>query len=217
MDTYIAQAIAAHMRHKGYHLDTQPGHLNIVYLEGVSLDFTLNDNAPDGWNDLSILLDHRPDGTPYILFSAEASTDPGIASTFSTAAKRLGGVARIPFGQQRAWQMGYHRQARLFDTHPALVQRGTVLVHRDANRDHRREGDIVTQAFGINQHSTNPHYRKGPVSTHSAGCLVRKLWADHLRWLEHLKSDPRQVANKKYLWHTTVLAGVEILEPITQA
>lgn len=206
-----AARITAYMSEQRIPFDTATGLLNIIYLEGVSPDFTPNDNQPDGWNDLSLLLQHDADGVPHLAFVAPATTEPGIFSTLSAAARRLGGVARIKLGQQRAWRFGYHRAARNHNSHPALVQCAPVLVHRDANRDYKRTGDIVAQGFGINQHSTNPHYTNGPVGGHSAGCLVRKLWADHLRFLELLKTDPRQVADPKFVWATTVLDGKQLL------
>lgn len=211
----IALRIVAHMKQNNMIVHDTPGHLNIVYLEGVSTDLTLNDNALDVWNDLSLLVDHTAEGVPRIVFSAAATTDPGRASTISTQAARLGGVARITLGQHVAWRMGYHRFARSQKQHPALVQCSTVLVHRDANKDGKRIGDPISKAYGINQHSTNPHYKDGPVGSHSAGCLVRKLWADHLQFLQMLKQDPRQRQNTKFIWGTTILEGAPILLPQT--
>lgn len=208
----LALRIVAHMKQNNMIVHDTPGHLNIVYLEGVSTDLTLNDNAIDVWNDLSLLIDHTSEGVPRIVFSAAATTDPGRASTISTHAARLGGVARITLGQHFAWRMGYHRFARSQRQHPALVQCSTVLAHRDANKDGKRLGDAISKAYGINQHSTNPHYKDGLVGFHSAGCLVRKLWADHLQFIKMLAKDPRQ-RNTKFVWGTTILEGASILLP----
>jgi len=210
----LATRIAEYMAAQFLVLDIHPDHRNIIYIEGMNTDFTLNENDPDGWNDLSLILQHDAEGVPHLVFVAPATTDPGISSTFSPAAWRLGGVARIKLGQQQAWRMGYHRHAKYPNQHPALVQCDPVLVHRDKNRDHKRQGDIIAQGYGINQHSTNPHYTGGPVGGHSAGCLVRKLWSDHLQFLEILKADPRQIADDKYVWKTTIIQGKELCSKI---
>lgn len=203
------------MLDKKYHVDTQPGHLNIVYIEGINPDFTLNNDAFDGWNDLCLIINHTAEGLPEIIFSAVCTTEPGKTATHDNAAKKLGGVARIKFGQYTAWRVGYHRRARLLDTHPALVQCAPILVHRDSNKDGKRTGDPITYAFGINQHSTSAIYNGQKIGRWSAGCLVRKWWADHLKFMELVKTDPRYIADKRFIFSSTIFAGDEFIKKTT--
>lgn len=203
----LAEKIVAYMGIKGYEVDTDPGHVNIVYLEGANPDATLNSDAADGWNDLSLIITFDAEKIPKIAFSAVCTTEPGKAATFDSAARRLGGVARIALGQYTAWRVGFHKQSRLLDTHPALVQCAPVPVHRDSNRDGLRIGDPVGYAHGINQHGTAPSYRGGSVGRWSAGCLVRQWWADHLRFMEIVRSDPRYQSNARHVFSTTIIAG----------
>lgn len=210
MTNEFAKKVADYMLAQGWAVDREPGHYNIVYIEGMDMDYRLNENRLDGWNDLSLIIDHTIAGEPLIAFQAVATTEPGRASMMSLDATKRGGVARIKFGQQRAWRMGFHRAAKFPGQHPALVQHGDVFVHRDVNRDGSRVGDPILKAYGINQHSTNAHYKDGPVGLHSAGCLVRKYWADHLEFIRILKKDPRYVRDSSYIFATTVIAGTDL-------
>lgn len=219
-----AARIIDYMRSHQYNVSTTSGEINIVYLEGLNPDFTKNSDALDGWNDLSVLIDHLPDGTPILLHSAVATSEPGKASTFSLQAKRLGGVARFPcspdpLAQQTAWSMGYHKQARQGTMHPALVQHAKVpiMVYRDRDDNGKRTGDPIRIAHGLNQHSTFPGYTAGPVGNYSAGCLVRRWWVDHLAWIAMLKNDARYQANERFLFTTTNIAGDHFLLMVEQA
>ena len=209
--TQAPGAILAYMSQKGYRVDTTAGHLNIVYLEGINPDFTQNPDAFDGWNDLSLIIDHTAEGNPEIIFSAVCTTEPGKAATFDIAARRLGGVARIAFGQYAAWRVGFHKQARLLDTHPALVQCAPIPVHRDLNADGKRTGDPIGQAYGLNQHGTIARYGGGQIGKWSAGCLVRKWWDDHLKFIETVRKDPRFIADKRFIFTSTIIAGDDFL------
>lgn len=203
----ISPKLITYLTQKGYTVDTAPGHYNIIYLEGLNPDFTPNSDEADGWNDLCVIIDHDETNTPKIIFSAVCTTEPGKTATFDSAASKLGGVARIAFGQYTAWRVGYHRQARLFDAHPALVQCAPLPVHRDSNRDGKRTGDPIGWAHGLNQHGTSAVYRGGSVGKWSAGCLVRKNWVEHLRFMEIIRSDARYISNKRHIFSTTIIAG----------
>ena len=131
----LAKAVVEYMRQKKYLVDTLPGQLNTVYIEGMDLDGKPNKDLLDGWNDLRLVITHLENGLPQLKMAHVATTEPGRSATFSAAASRRGGVARIAFGQYRAWQMGYHNQSKNGKNHPALVQRAPLSVHRDRNRD----------------------------------------------------------------------------------
>jgi lysozyme family protein len=52
----LAGKIVAAMRAKGYRVDSDEGQLNIVYVEGMNVDGTPNDNAPNQFNDLRAVI-----------------------------------------------------------------------------------------------------------------------------------------------------------------
>lgn len=205
----LAKAVVEYMRQQKYVVDTLPGQQNIVYIEGMGLDGQPNDDRLDGWNDLRLVITHLDNGLPQLKMAHVATTEPGRSATFSAAAARRGGVARIAFGQYRAWQMSYHHQARNGKNHPALVQRAPLPVHRDKNRDGIRTRDnIHLGMFGINQHSTRPGYRGDRVGDFSEGCLVGWLWEQHMdEFIPLLRQEPRFILNPEYLFTTTIIAG----------
>lgn len=208
----LAERVLLYMRAKNYLVDTLPGQLNLVYIEGMDIYGNLNADNPDGWNDLRLLITHLDDGTPALVMAHVATTEPGRAATLSADARRRGGVARIAFGQYKAWRMGYHKQAQNGKHHPALVQAAPLPVHRDKDRDGLRTRDTVhVGMFGINQHSTRPGYRGENVGLWSEGCLVGWLWEQHMEeFIPALRLEPRYLANPGYLFRTTVLAGDEM-------
>ena len=210
MEKPLVTAILDYLRHKRYTVDTQPGHLNIVYIEGLNPDGTLNTDAIDGWNDLRLVIDHDSDGQPICRLCHVATTEPGKAPTFSATAQKRGGVARIAFGQYKAWRVGFHKQSKHGKNHPALVQAAPVSVHRDANRNGIRDGrdNVHVGRFGINQHSTQPGYRGNSVGFFSEGCLVGYLWEEHVNgFMPLVKADARYLADPDYLFVTTIIAG----------
>ena len=75
----IALKIVEYYKLKGYTLFSDPGHLNIVYFEGLNPDFSLNKDRIDEWNDLRCVFAFNSDGNPYIVFSAVCTTEPGYA------------------------------------------------------------------------------------------------------------------------------------------
>lgn len=212
LKTDLAKAVVEYMRQKKYLVDTLPGQLNIVYIEGMNIDGTVNEDQLDGWNDLRIVITHLENGLPQLKIAHVATTEPGRSATFSAAASRRGGVARIAFGQYRAWQMGYHNQSKNGKNHPALVQRAPLSVHRDKNRDGIRTRDNVhIGMFGINQHSTRPGYRGDRVGDFSEGCLVGWLWEQHMEeFMPLLRQEPRFVMNPQHLFTTTIIAGDDL-------
>ena len=203
----FASKIVAYYDQKAYTYSKEKDHYNIFYVEGMNLDFTLNKDRMDEWNDLRGVFAFNPDGVPYIVFLAVCTTEPGYQATMSPMSKKVFGVARIKFGQFTAWRMGLHRKARSLTPHPALVQFGQIPVHRDFNRDGLRIGDAESQGYGINQHGTRPGYIGGSVSNWSAGCLVGQWWPQHIQFINLLKMDSRYISNNKFVFTTAIIAG----------
>ncbi|TAE60776.1 MAG: hypothetical protein EAZ76_02075 [Nostocales cyanobacterium] len=203
----LEEKIVAYCEKKGYKIDKEPGCKNIIYIEGMNPDGTLNDNALNVWNDLRIVIEFK-DGKPKMIGCWEATTNPGKYYTFKPMNPK--GAAIIAFGQYRAWQVGIHTPG---GGHEALVQTGgPVTVHRDANRNGRRdEGDSMDSGmFGINQHwgGDNP---KSDVGRWSAGCQVGRTKQGHRDFMAIIKSDPRYQANRKYIFSSTIIDGKDLL------
>lgn len=212
---YPSHAIAAYCKTKGYPWETIPGHLNLVYIEGLNEDFTPNNDTFDHWNDLRILIDHDSDtGAPFFKFIQVATTEPGRKSTFAAAAKKVGGVARLAFRHYpQKWVQGYHQYSKYKQRHPALTQRHpeTVMVHRDFNQDGKRTGDPIAPAFGINHHGVMPGVVPKLVGGHSAGCPVGLDWEKHLEFIQITKTDLRYIENANFAYSATIIAGDDFL------
>ncbi len=207
MTTERLQILVDHCKAQGFPVYNEPNLVNILYLEGADEDGTPNRDEFNRWNDRRILYDLGPDGKPRLLYNAVATTEPGKEATMSPAAKAVGGVARIMFGfHSEAWEMGFHKNA----WHPALVQRGTVWVHRDLNQDGFRTNDKISKAQGLNQHSTSPTADPDSVGLYSAGCLVGRNWIPHTLFIAILKADARYRKNPKFRFSTTVLDTTKI-------
>jgi peptidoglycan hydrolase-like protein with peptidoglycan-binding domain len=203
----LAHLVIAAMERKGYQIDRGPGEVNIVYVEGMNLDGTPNHNEANKWNDLRLLIRFEG-GEPNIIGKWVATTEPGRYSTFHPSDPSKG-VARIEFGQYRAWQVGMHGIGRR-SSHEGLRQdAGTVTVCRDLNKDGSRQGDKrETGEFYINQHSG---YNQSEVEGASAGCLVGQSVPGHERFMELVKSDPRYKADRMHVFVTAILPASDVL------
>ncbi|MEO9124175.1 MAG: hypothetical protein ABI262_05680 [Microcoleus sp.] len=175
--------------------------MNIVYVEGMNTDGTLNNDEPNHFNDVRMIIGFE-DGVPSVLGKWQATTEPGFYYTDNPM--NPDGAARIAFGQYRAWQIGIHGMS---EPHEALVQVDSVKVHRDYNRDMIRTGDRIDDGlFGINQHH-GFDYPVDDIHTASAGCLVGRTRAGHSQFMEMIKSDRRYQSNPNFIFTTTIIAG----------
>jgi len=198
----LADRIIQYMTAKGYHISTDPGLVNIVYLEGANADGTPNEDRLNEWNDRRIVLVFQY-GNPVIVGNFTATTEPGRKYTMQPM--NPGGAARICFGQYKAWSVGVHGNS---EPHEALVQVAEVKVCRDFNKDGFRTGDKVHAGlFGINQHWG---YDMKFIDAASAGCLVGQSRASHRQFMGWVKADPRYQADKNYIFRTTIIAGDEL-------
>lgn len=184
-------------KRRGYLLFKGPGEVNIIYIEGMNTDGTPNDNAPNKFNDVRLVMVYEG-GKPIIKGLWDATTEPG--KYWTQNPMNRGGAARIKFGQYTAWQLGQHHD------HEALVQTGgPVTVCRDLNKDYKRVGDAEdTGMFGINQH-WGYDLSAGDLGRSSAGCLVGRTKNGHRKFMEIVKSDPRFLANGRFKFTATVV------------
>lgn len=222
----LAARLVRNMEHRGALIDRNPGEVNLVYGEAVTLKVVndelvaeRNDNAPDKWNDVRCVLQFE-NGKPYLRAWWQATTEPGRKYVMNPVSGAVAeGAARIALGYQRCWQVGKHR-ASSPGGHEALVQTGAaIMVLRDKNKDFKRDGDKVTKGFyGINQHGPgNADASLSSIGGHSAGCLVVPRVADHKALMAIVKADPRYRANPKFVFGTTVLEAVDFLSDTATA
>lgn len=181
--------------------------LNIIYVEGCDSDGTLNNDAPDEFNDCRLLIEiDAINLAPKIVGAWEGTTEPGERYTYRPM--NPGGAFRIAFDQFKAWQVGVHGNS---EPHEALVQTGEISGYRDFNKDYKRTGDPIVRGseFGVNQH-WGYDLPKSDIGAASAGCLVGRSRNGHREFMQMLKQDARYEVNDRYTFMTSVIAGNEI-------
>jgi peptidoglycan hydrolase-like protein with peptidoglycan-binding domain len=198
-----------YMKRQGYFICRHWDCKNIVYLEGVNADGSLNNDAPNVFNDVRIVFSVAKDGRPRFEDSLwESTTEPGDHWTIRPMNPK--GAARIAFNQYKAWSVGTHR-ASSPQGHEALVQTAPVAVYRDLNKDFKRPGDrIDTGLFGINQH-WGYDAPTGDLGTTSAGCLVGRTRNGHRQFMALVKQDPRYKVSTGYRFVTAIMPGDKVL------
>lgn len=199
----LAKRLLRYMGQQGYWIARSPNMYNIVYVEGMNEDGSLNEDRFNEWNDRRMVIQIGPGGVPALLVNDQATTEPGLFYTKNPLNPQ--GAARIAFGQYKAWVDGLHQGWQ-----PALVQRENLKVHRDLNQDGKRSANDpidIGKTFGINQHSTSPNKTPDLVGPYSAGCLVGRRYSWHQAFLRTVKKDVRYQMNKGYLFMSTVIAG----------
>ena len=198
-----------YMKKKKYFICRHPDCKNIIYLEGVNPDGSLNSDIHNVFNDLRIVFTVDTNGKPDFSSSIwEGTTEPGDFWTFHPMNPK--GAARIAFNQYKAWVVGTHMLGTP-QAHEALTQVEPVSVYRDLNMDFKRLGDeLDTGLFGINQH-WGYDAPLGDLGTTSAGCLVGRTKNGHRKFMELIKDDPRYNVNNSYRFVTAVMPGDEIL------
>lgn len=204
----LVERLEAAMKKHQYKLFTKPGELNIVYVTGMNLDGTANDNAPDKWNDLRCVFTYSKDGKPMKLGLWVATTEPGFYYGRERLLNKAGAFHLAP-GQYTAWQVGFHRDD---PDREAFVQTGDeVTGWRDGNRNMVRDDTdpIDVGYFGINQHDGQDG-SPDSIGKHSAGCLVVRDRKEHRAFMALGKTDPRYLANKKFVFTTALLLAAEV-------
>ncbi|WP_019503846.1 hypothetical protein [Pleurocapsa sp. PCC 7319] len=194
----LAERVVACCEERGYSLDRGQGEVNLIGIEGMNLDGTPNNDAPNVFNDLIgclVFENERPKFKGLYV----GTTEPGRYYTVNKLNAK--GAARLEFGQQRCWRTGLHN-----GKYEALVQTGDrVKVWRDGNQDYSRTGDTRdTGFFGINIH----HGGSNPINNigrYSAGCQVIRSTKDFAEFMQIVKSDLRWRTNLKHIFKYTLL------------
>lgn len=201
--------VISFMRNKKYFVCRHPDCKNIVYLEGVNPDGTVNDDAPNKFNDLRIVFSVGEGGRLNLQNAIwDGTTEPGKFWTVNPMNPK--GAARIAFNQYKAWVVGTHHPNSA-SAHEALVQVEPITVCRDLNKDFKRTGDqLDTGLFAINQH-WGYDAPKDDLGRTSAGCLVGRTKDGHRKFMQLIKADPRYLANHSYRFLTAVMPGDEVL------
>ncbi|UBF29887.1 hypothetical protein K9N68_37385 (plasmid) [Kovacikia minuta CCNUW1] len=196
----LASKIIEYMRSKNYRISTKPGEINIVYVEGMNKDGTLNDNTPNVFNDRRIVIEFDDRGTPQIIGNWEATINPG--NYYYKNPMNPKGTANIVYGQfKNAWKVGIHGTS---SPHEALVQCSPVTVNRGKVPGQVKSKD--TGNFGINQHG-GYNYPTDDINKASAGCLVGRTMSQHQQFMSIVKQDPRYKTNRGFAWDATIISG----------
>ncbi|MCA0050650.1 glycoside hydrolase family protein [Mesorhizobium sp. B283B1A] len=199
-------SVVAYMLAQGYWIARHPEQKNIVYVEGANTDGTLNNDAPNMFNDVRIVFSLSNDGVPHYQ-AWEGTTEPGTYWTIHPMNKK--GAARIAFNQYKSWSVGYHHPTKP-SKHEALIQVASVDVFRDLNQDYERTGDKIDSGlFAINQH-WGYDMPKNDLGNSSAGCLVGRSKAGHRDFMDLIKQDPRYGASSAYKFMTAILPGDQL-------
>ena len=190
-----------HMLDQGHWICRHPACHNILYIEGLNADGTVNADAPNKFNDLRCVFSITSNGQPKFT-TWDGTTEPGTFWTVNPMNED--GAARIAFAQFKSWRVGIHK------THEALVQVRDVTVHRDLNQDYLRTNDeTFSGLFGINQH-WGYDLPKDDLGTSSAGCLVGRTKSGHRDFMRLIKSDPRYTAGRTYTFMSAIIPGDKI-------
>lgn len=195
--------IINYMLGKFYQISTGPQKYNIVYVEGMDADGTVNLDKPNQFNDRRMVIEIS-NKVPELKGNWEATTEPGTHYTINPMNNL--GAARIAFGQYKAWRVGTHFGGGA-EPHEALVQVSPVAVYRDKNKDFLRKGDnINTGLFDINQHH-GFDLPSNNIGFAGAGCLVGRTRKAHREFMQLIKQDKRYQLNEQFKFLTTVIPG----------
>ncbi len=199
----LAERIVALCNKKGYKIDTRPGYINLVGIEGMLPNGKLSNNTPDYFDDTLGVLEFNRNGVPSFK-GYLATTSPGAYYTRNRLNPK--GAAQLAFGQHECWQVGKHRKQ-----YPALVQTGgKVTVFRDGNNDFNRSGDTTQRGlFGINSHHgyNNPVKKIGRAS---AGCQVVRLIAEFRKVMQRVMQSKQYLRNRRHVFRYTLLNAREL-------
>lgn len=203
--TELVKNVVEECDRQGFWLSRGTDAPNIIYIEGLNKNGTVNSNLINEWNDLRTLLVIEFNGSAYFTDIWECTINSGLPYTQNPL--NPSGAANIVIPQQSyAWSVGRHITKSANQS--ALVQVKPVAVARDRNKDGRREGDRIEdyEVIGLNQ-----HYGTGSkVDYWSAGCLVVKGENVHSIFMSKIKNDRRYLVNNNYIFSTIALNGYRV-------
>lgn len=187
------------------------GEVNTDYIEGMDLDGSPNENRKNAFDDLHVIWG-IVNGGPKLLFKAECTTQPGARYTMRPINEE--GAAIIALGYQECWQDGSHR-----GNYRAFIQTGAeITVWRDNAHTYTRgqldragRPRLCKGWFGINQHH-GANADRSDIGSHSAGCLVTRLVAEHERACQLKRLDPRWQADHRFVHGAAIMTAAQVLE-----
>jgi len=185
----LASSIVAYARSHKWVIRTGERQYNIFYVRGMNLDGSLNNNEPNEFNDLRVVIEFVG-GVPRIVGMWDATADPG--AYYVKNPMNRAGTAFLKEGQYRAWKIGYHKGKVL-----ALVQTGGPVTVT-------RNGVPYTGYYGINQHS-GYDYPKTNVKDASAGCMGGRTRKGHKQFMKLLQQDADYVRDRNYTFYTGII------------
>jgi Putative peptidoglycan binding domain len=194
----LAGKIVKAMQTNNYWIARHPDCVNIIYVEGMDPDGSVNDNRNNVFNDLRIVFRVQKDGVSVILGKWEATTEP--SRRWTRRPMNPDGAFHIKFGQYKAWIRGSHH------THEALVQVGEIEGYRDPHKTFKRDFNYPVRGsdFGVNQH-WGYDLSHDDMGNSSAGCLVGRSTQGHREFMALMLQDPRYRANAAYRFMTAIL------------
>jgi len=197
----FAGKVVTAMQHNGYWINRHPDCFNIVYVEGMDVDGTPNQDLPNHFDSVRMLI-RVLGGVPEIVGRWEATTEP--SKYWTENPMNPLGAARIAFGQYKAWANGeYHG-------FPALLQVSDITVYRDKDKIYKRYGPTYTGDFGIHNHQ-GYDYPRNDEGRSSAGCLVGRLNDGHRDFMRLVQTDKRFMANNGYHFMVTVMPASDVV------
>jgi peptidoglycan hydrolase-like protein with peptidoglycan-binding domain len=188
---------------RGYTLDQRPGAINIIGIEGVNLNGTPNNDAPDRWNDLVGIMQFDAPNQPKWSCLYVGTTEPGRYYTLNPLNR--GGAARLQLGQHKQlWAVGQHRG------YEAMQQVGVATLVRDSNHNFLRDDRVTREAGnGINLHTTKTTGWRGAyntfISTWSAGCVLIRDPNEFLSFMRLVKASTQYKSSRAARFDFTLL------------
>jgi lysozyme len=196
----LADRIYNCCKRRNYTLEMEEGAINLIGVEGLNIDGSTNNDAPDGWNDIICALTFKQ-GKPTLLGIYQATTEPG--AYYTKQPLNSGGCARLQLGQHPGlWAVGVHKG------YEAMQQVGKAILVRDKNKNHSRDDSVTVEVNnGINLHRTLAAgwQSLSGIGKFSAGCAVVKSYTGFLELMKHIKRSKQYRASKNARFTFTLL------------
>lgn len=212
----LVSKILQHIKTLGITLDKPPQNaaesdycVNIIGIEGLNPNFTLNNNAANDFNDLFLIIGINKNNNFRYFQKSVGTTEPGSFYTYNPM--NPNGAARVTINtkHEKIWQIGYHGKGS--NRHKALVQIGNeICVTRDANKDFSRKNDkVMCGYYGINFHH-GYNMPANNIGRASAGCQVIRSSKEHAAAMKIIETDYYFRQNKKHRFSYIILDANQI-------